>query len=214
MLTHLRSLVTIFLLLAIATATSFAAPPGSCSLELELDPAARGWNAQYIEWLAVSPSTGLLARRLQVPLVSAVELRDAEGTVPTNWGLQHDTLLVEPRRAFAGTLAVLRVAYVGDWADSGAGPSRDAAGRTAHLPRLDARVAPMQADAGEQRWELVVHVPGTHRARSNLPVTGMSRTGSWWTWTYRAGGAVSLDSARVRIEPATKAVPKRAKRRR
>lgn len=213
MLAHRSATVTAFLLLALVFANAFAAPPGTRTLELEIDPAATGWNAQYVEWLAVSPSTGPLARRLQVSLPSAVELVDAAGALPTNWAVVHDTLLVEPRRTFEGTLAVLRVSYRGAWADSGAGLSRDAAGRVATLPRLDAAVAPMSA-AADQRWAVSVHVPGTHRARSNLPVTEMTRSGSWWTWTYRVGGAVSLDSARVRVEPAAKAGPKQAKRRR
>lgn len=213
MLAHRVTAVTTFLLAALSLTVARAATPGTCTLELEIDPAATGWNAQYVEWLAVSPSTGVLVRRLQVPEPSAVELSDAAGNVPANWAVRHDTLHVEPRRAFAGTVAVLRVAYRGAWADSGAGLSRDTAGRVATLPRLDAAIAPI-AGGADQRWAVSVHVPGTHRARSNLPVIETSRAGHWRTWTYRVGGAVSLDSARVRVEPATKrAPPKRARRR-
>ena len=205
MLTHRLALVTTFLLFLAAIA--WAAPPGTRTLELEIDPGAPRWNGQYVEWLAVSPSTGLIARRFRGPLVSAVELTDAAGGLPVNWGQQGDTLLIEPRRAFSGTLASLRVSYTGEWADSGAGLSRDTAGRRAYLPRLDFTTAPMADDVASQRWSVSVHVPGTHRARSNIPVTAMERTGTWRTWTYRAGGAVSLDSSRVRIEPATPAKP-------
>ncbi|MBI5168350.1 MAG: hypothetical protein HZA61_02565 [Candidatus Eisenbacteria bacterium] len=213
MLTQRLALVTGFLLL-LATA-AVAAPPGTRTLELEIDPGAPRWSGQYVEWLAVSPSTGLLAKRLHGPLVDAVELTDAAGGLPINWGQEGDTLLIEPRRAFSGTLAALRISYAGEWADSGAGVSRDGAAKRAYVPRLDGSVAPMSADPGAQRWSVSVHVPGTHSARSNLPVTAMERTGTWRTWTYRAGGAVSLDSARVTIAPATKAAPaKRAKKRR
>ncbi|MBK7366499.1 MAG: hypothetical protein IPJ04_00955 [Candidatus Eisenbacteria bacterium] len=212
MLTHRLAFVTIFLML-LATAVS-AAPPGTRTLELEIDPSAPRWAGQYVEWLAVSPSTGLLARRLHGPLVDAVELTDAAGGLPINWGQRGDTLLIEVRREFSGTLAALRVSYRGEWADSGAGLSRDATGRRAHLPRFDETLAPMTGETGTQRWNVSVHVPGTHRARSNVPVTAMERTGTWRTWTYRVGGAVSLDSARVTIAPATRApkVSKPAKR--
>lgn len=214
MLAHRVTTVTTFLLAVLSLTVARAATPGSCTLELEIDPAATGWNAQYVEWLAVSPSTGALVRRLQVPEPNSVELSDAAGIVPTNWAVRDDTLLVEPRRDFSGTLAVLRVSYRGAWADSGVGLSRDAARRVATLPRLDATVAPI-AGGADQRWAVSINVPGTHRARSNLPVIEMSRAASWRTWTYRVGGAVSLDSARVRVEPATKsAPPKRAPRRR
>lgn len=203
MLTHRLAFVTIFLML-LATAAS-AAPPGTRTLELEIDPGASYWSGQYFEWLAVSPATGLLARRLHGPLVDAVELTDAAGGMPINWGQRGDTLLIEVRREFSGTLAALRVSYRGEWADSGAGLSRDPAARSAYLPRLDEATAPMTADTGTQRWNVSVHVPGTHACRSNVPVTAMERTGTWRTWTYRVGGAVSLDSARVTIAPATRA---------
>ncbi len=213
MLTHRLGLVTGFLML-LATAVT-AAPPGTRTLELEIDPGAPRWSGQYVEWLAVSPSTGLLTRRLHGPLVDAVELTDAAGGMPINWGQHGDTLRIEVRREFSGTLAALRVSYRGEWADSGAGLSRDASGKRAHLPRLDAATAPMGPESGTQRWNVSVHVPGTHACRSNIPVTAMERNGTWRTWTYRVGGAVSLDSARVSIAPATKAAPaKPAKKRR
>lgn len=196
--------------------TAFAAPPGTRTLELEVDPSAPRWSGQYVEWLAVSPSTVLLARRLHGPLVDAVELTDAAGGLPVNWGQRGDTLLIEVRREFSGTLAVLRVSYRGEWADSGAGLSRDATGRRAHLPRFDETIAPVTGETGTQRWSVSVHVPGTHACRSNVPVTAMERTGTWRTWTYRVGGAVSLDSARVTIAPTTPAAktPRRATKRR
>lgn len=189
----------------IAPDSAAALRPVEQRLELQIDPAARGWSGSLVSTLEVRVATRRARLRLEGPVVSRVELTDREGRVELAWGLDGEgRLLVETNRPVAPGRARLTVAFDGEWRDAAPGIARDSAHARAWLERAEGIVFPAWPEHPATPWTLLVESPRGYAVRANGRNTEVTEAHGWKAWTFRTRGAVRGDSLRVTVRRAAR----------
>lgn len=203
-------------MLSLATATTPAAAPDTALsiatrqvFDLECDPRARTWSAEYLATLSSRAFTPRLECALDGATVSRVEVRDARGDVEVLWGMDdRGVLTVEPRRTIAPGEVAIALSYLGELRASGAGLVCDSARTRVTWNEPEGHVVPRwRSVRAASRWDLLVRAPGDWRVTASLPLVSNEPAESWRTWSFRSRRALRAGAIRwtlVRAGPVHK----------
>lgn len=177
-------------------------------LELDLNPATPAWSGTLLAKLDVPAPARRIRLQLHGPVVSRVEMTDAEGRVELAWGADTaGALLIETNRPLAPGTAWLDVGFGGPWSMASPGVARDSAASRAWLERGEGVAFPAWPGGPATRWTLLVHAPSGFEARASGRLAERSEARGWRSWTFRTSRPVRGDALRVSVRRAPPAAP-------